>query len=402
MQTSAKYKAVLEILTEVITSQKPADNIINQYLKPKKYIGSSDRRFITEETWHIIRNFFKLSFEANSNEARNILITHLKDQPELFNAEDKYGLGELTPEDKEVLANLNQNPYPDYVEAEMPEWLYAKINDMSLAKALNTKAPADFRINIKSREIVLDKLQAEGLEFYKSPISPIGVRSDSRVVLGNCVSYQEGIIEVQDQSSQIACILMDIKPNQKTIDYCAGAGGKALTLSYLLDNKGELQVHDINKDRLENIKPRLQRLNAKNIWTIPQVNDFDFDVFIVDAPCSGTGTLRRSPDMKLRLTPSYIKHLNGIQTEILNTAKNKIKTGGKIVYMTCSILEDENQNIINKFLKENDNFKLVNIKKIWQTKFETPYPSDNEEMLQMSPLSTDSDGFFISILQKIQ
>ncbi len=400
MQASAKYKAILEILQEVLNTQKPADNIVNQYLKDKKYIGSSDRRFITEEFWHIIRNFYKLSFEANSSSPRHLLLAYLKDKPELFE-DSKYGLGALNKEDENVLSRLNQNEYPEWVEAEMPEWLYQKINNLSLAKSLNQKAPADFRINIKSQEMVLDKLKEEGLDFYKAPISPIGIRSDKRVVLGNCISYQEGIIEIQDQSSQIACILMDIKPTQKIVDYCAGAGGKALTLSYLLNNQGEIMAHDINRDRLENIKPRMSRLNAKNIWLIPQVNDTDFDVFIVDAPCSGTGTFRRSPDAKFRLTQSYIKHLNEIQKDILNKAKDKIKTGGKIIYMTCSVLKEENEDIINDFLKNNKSFKLENIKDVWDKKFETPYPSSNELMLNLNPLTSDSDGFFISIIKKI-
>ncbi len=399
MQISAKYKAVLEVLEEVLNSKKPADNIINQYLKSRKYIGSSDRRFISEEFWHIIRNFYKLSFEANSSSPRHLLLVHLKEKLELFE-DTQYGLGALTQEDQNILARLNQSQYPNWVEAEMPQWLFEKINDLSLAKALNQKAPADFRINIKSQEMALDKLKEEGLEFYKAPISPIGIRSDKRVVLGNCMTYQDGIIEVQDQSSQIACILMDIKPNQKVIDYCAGAGGKALTLSYLLSNQGEIMVHDINRERLENIKPRMHRLNAKNIYLIPQVNDADFDTFIIDAPCSGTGTFRRSPDAKLRLTQSFIKHLNSIQKEILDTAKNKVKSGGKIIYMTCSILKDENENIINNFIKNNPNFELANIKDIWNKKFETPYPSSNELMLEMNPITTDSDGFFIAILKR--
>lgn len=402
MQTSAKYQSVLELLEEILKKQMPADNTINTYLRARKYIGSSDRRFITENVWNIIRNFMKLEFEANSSNPRDILITYLKDEDiDTIFCGGKYGLEKLNEAEKSLLQNINENLYPDYVEAECPEWIFEQIKDIEFCKALNISAPADFRINTKNREVLIQKLSDEGFEVEPTPISPIGIRSNKRIVLNNCIAYKDGEIEVQDEASQIGTILCDVNTDHKTVDFCCGAGGKSLTISYLLKNQGKIFVHDVAKERLEHIKPRMERLGVKNIWFMPQVNDIDFNRYIIDAPCSGTGTWRRSPDSKFRLTPKYLQNLNQIQAEILENAAERIVKNGRIIYMTCSVLKCENEDIITQFLQNHPNFKSLNIKKLWESKFLTPYPCQDDLNLRLSPLTTNTDGFFVSILERI-
>ena len=402
MQNGARYQAVLELITEIFRDMKPADGIINDYLRARKYIGSKDRRFITELTWQIIRNRMKLTFDAGSNQPRRILLTAVRDRlDEVFDG-SPYGLAPLTDEEKAWLEKNDDEVYPDYVEAECPEWLFAKIKNVDLCKALNVPAPADFRVNLHSRGEVLRRLQSEGIEMAPTPYSPLGLRYEQRLALGNCMAYQEGWLEVQDEASQLAALLCDVRPEHKIMDFCCGAGGKSLALAHLLGNQGKILAHDVNAKRLEAIKPRLQRLGIKNIELTELVadSDRDFDRFIIDAPCSGTGTWRRAPDGKFRLSPAMLENLTRIQSEILEKAVPKVKAGGRIIYITCSVLAEENEQIIDKFAAAHPEFAPVNLRQIWEKFTEAPYPHRSEKMLRMSPLTTGTDGFFIAVLEK--
>lgn len=406
MQTGARYQAVLELISEIFQDRKPADGIIDNYLKARKYIGSKDRRFIADTVWYIIRNRMKLEFDAGSKEYRKILLTYLKNKGEKI--DDVFDGGQYSPatlsdDERDWLKKDNEEVYPPYVEAETPEWLYQKVQDVRLLKSLNETASADFRINVKNRETVIDKLKAEGFNVYPTAYSPLGIRSDERIPLGNCIAYKEGEIEVQDEASQLAAILADVKPEHKIIDYCCGAGGKSLAMAYLMGNKGHIFAHDIEKKRLMAIKPRIERLGVKNIELMDFVatSDKDFDRFIVDAPCSGTGTWRRSPDAKFRLNQNMVDKLNQIQFDLLGKAFEKTKAGGRIIYITCSILNEENEEIVAAFLQSNPNVRLVNIKNLWESKLAAPYPYHSEKYLRLSPLTTGTDGFFVAVLEKL-
>lgn len=402
MQTGARYQAVLELITDIFKDEQPADGIINEYLRSRKYIGSKDRRFITETTWQIIRNRRKLEFDSQSVEPRKILLFFAKDKlSEIFD-DSPYGLAPLSSQEQKLLSAENEQPYPAAVEAECPDWLFAKINDMEFCKALNQPAEADFRANGHSREEVIARLESEGISATPMPYAPQGFRVKDRFALGNCAAYQDGWFEPQDEASQIAALLCDVRPEHKIIDYCCGAGGKSLALADLLHNQGHILAHDISAKRLENIKPRITRLGVKNIELIDIVatTDRDFDRFIIDAPCSGTGTWRRSPDAKFRLTAQKLFGLNQIQAELLSIAAAKTKIGGRIIYITCSVLPDENEDIINAFLRAHQEFAPLDISKLWEQKINAPYPHGNQQMLRMSPLTTNTDGFFITVLEK--
>ncbi len=400
MQKGAQYQAVLEILDKVLQSNMPADVIVNNYLKNKKYIGSKDRKFITDTFWNIVRNKMKLSFDCKSENARDILLTYLKNENlDVLCGVSEYSLSPLTNAEKTMLKNLSEEVYPPYVEAEMPEWLYKKINNDALCKALNVPATADFRVNLCNRDDSLRFLQTEGLYFSKTPYSPIGLRSHERININNCIAYQEGKIEIQDEASQIVSILIDVKEKDKVVDYCAGAGGKSLAIGSLLNNHGLIFAHDVNKNRIKVLPDRMRRLNIKNIVIKDDITDCNFDKFIIDAPCSGTGTFRRSPDAKFRLNSQKITELNKIQSEILDFAYSHTKNEGEIIYITCSVLADENENIINDFLCKHPNCTLVNLKQKWQEKIGNFFPFDNDFMLHFSPLTTQTDGFFIAIIK---
>lgn len=402
MQNGARYQAVLELITEIFKDEKPADALLNEYLRARKYIGSKDRRFISDLVWKIIRNRLKLEFSAATKEPRKILLYLLRDKlDEVFDG-SAYGLSPLTEEEKKWLQSLRDEVYPDFVEAECPQWLFEKIKDMSLCKALNEPAGADFRVNGISREEGIRRLRAEGFDVVPTTYSPYGIRSLSRISLGNCIAYQEGVLEVQDEASQIASILCDVALEHKIMDYCCGAGGKSLMLAHLLGGRGHILAHDISAKRLEAIKPRMQRLNLHNIelTDIIASSDCDFDRLIMDVPCSGTGTWRRAPDAKFRLKEETLKKLVRTQRELLEIGAQKVKVGGRLIYITCSLLPDEDEENIDSFLRQHSEFSLFDMKKLWAKFFAQPYPYFTEKYLKMSPLTTGTDGFFVAVLQK--
>ena len=184
------------------------------------------------------------------------------------------------------------------------------------------------------------------------------------------------------------------------MDYCAGAGGKSLTMAYLMQNKGRVYVHDINRGRLEAIKDRSKRLNAREITIVDTVSDTDYDLFVVDAPCSGSGTWRRSPDAKFRLTAERLCELSRIQGEILEKAYLHIPKGGRIAYFTCSILEEENEAVVRAFLSRHSDMTLVSLPEIWAEKIGGRYPFASTEFARFSPLTTGTDGFFAAVMVK--
>lgn len=402
MQLSAKYQAVLEIITQVFQDKYPADNILKEYLRNRKYIGSKDRKFITNTVWNIIRHRSCLEFDCESSEPRMLLLTYLKDEDfDIIADGSEYGLKPLTKEEKYKLAHLREDVYPEYIEKECPQWLYEKIDDAALAASLNTTAPADVRANFISREEAKNKLQKEGLFFSFTPYSPYGLRSAERVNLQNCVAYQNGEIEVQDEASQLGAILCDVRSNHRIIDYCCGGGGKSLLLGAILHNDGLIYAHDKNFNRMDGLKNRAERLGIKNIKIIREISSGDkFDRFIVDAPCSGSGTWRRSPDAKYRLTANQLKTIEKAQAEILDIAAKHVADNGRIIYMTCSVLPEENERQIERFLQNHLDFSIVNMKNLWERKLEQTYPFSETSWLKCSPLLTGTDGFFVCALQK--
>lgn len=402
MQSGARYQAILEIITEVFKDEQPADKIINDYIRARKYIGSKDRRFIMDTTWQIIRNRCKLTFDAQSDEPRKILLYYAKDKLREVFDNSTYGLTLLSEEEKVWLSQENNEPYPAWVEAECPKWLFDKIGDVDFCKALNESADTVIRAHGITADELQAKLKSEGIASEKGAYSPYCLKIKERLVLNNCMVWQDGYLDVQDEASQIASLLIDAKSEHKIIDYCCGAGGKSLALSNILKDQGNILAYDIEAKRLEAIKPRMARLNVHNIELTDIIadSDKDFDRFILDAPCSGTGTWRRAPDAKFRLTEKKLYGLTKIQAELLEIAATKTKVGGRMIYMTCSVLREENEFQIEQFLRRHTEFRPVNMKVLWEQKISATYPNDDERWLRLSPLITGTDGFFICVLKK--
>ena len=403
MKEASRVQAVIEILSEVLADKYPADSILDKYFKERRYIGAKDRRFIADLTWQIIRHRLTYSEMLNKMVSARLLVAlALSDQDVelLFNGEE-YAPALLSREEKNILANATH--FEDFSEEallECPQWLMDKINNTQLLEALNTTAPLDMRINFTSREQALFRLKKEGLFFAPTPFSPVGIRAHERINLNNCMTYQGGEVEVMDEASQLISLLCCVKSHHKIIDYCAGAGGKSLALGALLNNEGIVWAHDISQERLSRIKKRAERLDVTNIKIIQNVIDTDYDKFILDCPCSGSGTWRRSPDAKFRLTPTKLTDICKTQAELLEFGAAHTVTGGWLIYITCSILPEENEQQIEHFLANHPEYMPIDHKKIWQNTLDLNiYPFDSHKWLKFSPINTRTDGFFFCALQ---
>lgn len=404
MKEASRVQAVIEVLEEVWQDGKPADGILDRYFKERRYIGAKDRRFIADTAWRIIRNRMKIG-EALGGKPTARLAAALEaggDDPELIFNGEAYAPSPLTAEEKKRLAAARSfDDYSDCALNECPPWLTEKINNPRLIEALNDTAPVDVRANLTDREHARDRLRKEGLFFAPTPFSPIGLRSHDRINLNNCMAYQDGEIEVMDEASQLIALLCRVKPHHKIIDYCAGAGGKALAFGSLMHNDGLIWAHDINKERLARLKKRAERLDITDIKTIDTVSDKDYTRFIIDAPCSGSGTWRRAPDAKFRLTPEKLAEICRTQAELLEFGATHTAENGRLIYITCSVLPEENEAQIEDFLRRHPEFAPLDHRKLWQETLEMPlYPFDSEKWLKFSPLNTKTDGFFFCALKK--
>ena len=405
MKEASRIQAVIEILTEVLTDKLPADIVADKYLKARRYIGAKDRRFITDLLWKIIRNRSKYTEMLKKHPSPRLFTALALGDADLgliFNGEE-YAPDILNKEETSLLKHATT--FEDFSEAtlyECPQWLFDKIADKSLLEALNATAPIDLRTNFCSREEALLNLRKEGLFFSNTPLSPIGLRSEERINLNNCMSYQDGKVEVMDEGSQLISLLCCVKPHHHIIDYCAGAGGKSLAFGAQMHNDGVVWAHDISQERLSRIKKRAERLDILNIKLIQNVTDTNYDRFILDAPCSGSGTWRRSPDAKYRLTPQKLAEICRTQAELLEFGAQHTKLGGRLIYMTCSILKEENSAQIMAFLNKHPEFIPLDHKELWQETLDLPiFPFTSTQWLQLSPLNTKTDGFFFCAMKKI-
>jgi len=400
MQISARYQAVFELISQIFEDKTPADVLINQYMRARKYIGAKDRRFILDTVWQIIRHRMRLSFEAQSEDVRKILLVFLKNEDFDLITGGTYGLEPLTAQEKKWLKNLSQTVYPSYVEHEYPKWLFEKIGDAALADSLNRPASVDIRANFISAQELKNRLKGEGLFFSLTPYSPFGLRSEDRVNLNNCMAYQEGLFDLQDEACQVAALLCNVKADEKIVDYCAGAGGKSLALGAILKNEGLILCHDANFNRMDAIKGRAERLGIRNLKLVKEISDTDFDCFILDCPCSGSGTFRRAPDAKFRLSEQTLHTLLKTQEMLLETAYEHTKKGGRIVYMTCSVFKEENENAVENFVAKHDDVLFGNHEIFWQKITDAVYPFKTQKYLRFSPLKTNTDGFFFCMMHK--
>lgn len=414
--TPERLNLLIAAVRKVLPLPAPADVLLRQFFRDHHLIGQNDRSMIAEAVFGILRRRYFLERIVGKATARELVLAYLTKFQGM-------NLRELTPLIREVevkwiqqIKAIKLEDQPLFIRAEFPEWLVEKLQEfcsdeeiLRMGQALQQPAPLDLRVNslLAKREEVLDELQQQGIEAQPTPFSPIGIRITEKPAINRNTLFLSGKIEVQDEGSQILGFLLAPKRGEMVVDFCAGAGGKTLLLGALMHSHGRLYAFDTSEKRLNNLKPRLKRSGLSNVH--PQRIDSERDIklkrlagkidrVLVDAPCSGLGTLRRNPDLKWRQNLEGIEELKKKQLAILTAAANLLKPGGRLVYATCSQLPEENQQIIEQFLANHPQFSTRSCGELLtQQKINLP---DIGEYLQLSPLRHNTDGFFAAVLER--
>ncbi len=414
--TEYRLDLVIQALRAILPLAHPADTTLRYFFKNER-IGSNERELVAETVFGVLRHRLLLEHACAGNPTprRMALACLIR-----FGG---YNLRELEPvlkrDEKDWLATVKGVKVEDLplsVQAELPEWLvemmrrsYSDADILAIGKSMQQGAPLDIRVNtlLAKREDVLQQLRDKNIEASATPYSPIGIRLKEKIPLNRDALYAEGKIEVQDEGSQLLGFLLAPKRNDMVVDFCAGAGGKTLMLSAMMNSQGRIYAMDVSEKRLANLKPRLKRSGASNIqpMLIAHENDLKvkrlagkIDRVLVDAPCSGLGTLRRSPDLKFRQSPGSIEEFTRQQAAILVSASRLLKKAGRLVYATCSLLPEENQHIVQAFLATHPDFMLRPAGEVLK---QQKIPLDALDYLELRPHFHNTDGFFAAVLERI-
>ncbi|GAA0587202.1 RsmB/NOP family class I SAM-dependent RNA methyltransferase [Caenispirillum bisanense] len=441
MHDAARLQAAIELLTEIEAVPRPADGTASAYFRDRRYIGSKDRRAIADRVWGVLRRWAKLTWwlhwggsrtgrdikiSARQRVIADLMITdHMKadDLPPLFTGErhcpDRLSNGELA-----IARAIQGRPQwskdmPPAVRFEVPDWIWSRFADLfgedaeRELTAMLEEAPLDLRVNTLKgdRDAAMAALEAEGVRSEPARLSPVGLRlRGGRVNLAGLKVFNDGLVEVQDEGSQLVALLADARPGMAVVDFCAGAGGKTLGLAAAMDNKGRLVACDVSEGRLERSAVRLKRAGAHNVTRRTLTSEHDkwvkrqagtFDRVLVDAPCTGTGTWRRNPDARWRLKDEHLEDLKGRQASILDSAARLVKPGGRLVYATCSLLPEENQGQIDAFLgRHGEAFRLKPVAEVWAEVIGSPPCPAGGDTLRLTPARHHTDGFFVAVLER--
>jgi len=409
-----QFAAAQAALAAVLPLAQPADVVLSRYFRAHPKLGQHDRAFIAEAVFGVLHRRFGLEFSTGASTPRQLLLAWL-------NRVGGVSLRQLDPlleaGEAQWLAERKAAPEapPLDVSAELPAWLVAQLaadmpadEILALGRALAEPAPLDLRVNplLASRDKVIAQLSADGIAARATPYSPLGVRVDGRPALNRHALFTSGAVEVQDEGSQLLCYLVAPKRREMVVDFCAGAGGKTLLLGALMHSQGRLYAFDVSEARLAKLKPRLRRSGLSNVH--PQLlsgeNDTrvkrlagKIDRVLIDAPCSGFGTLRRNPDLKWRQGEAGIAGLAAKQGAILSAAATLVKPGGRLVYATCSFLRAENQDVVGAFLTAHPGFVLVPAN---EALAQQKIALDTGEFLQLYPHRHGCDGFFAAVMER--
>ncbi|MBK6638648.1 MAG: RsmB/NOP family class I SAM-dependent RNA methyltransferase [Rhodocyclaceae bacterium] len=421
----ALLNSAVEVIELALGFAYPADNVLSHYFRENK-TGSRDRAFIAELAYAVLRR--KRSLERSAKlHSSSISMTRQIALLALVRVIG-YSLRQIEP-----LLRKNEHEWLKEValqreadaegetlgdKLDLPDWLAERLSaQMSpkqltdLVHSLNTSAPLDLRVNtIKGeREAVLAKLNADGIEAMACTYSPVGIRLRHKPALNKHTLFIKGVIEVQDEGSQLLPLLLAARRGEMVTDFCAGAGGKTLQIGAMMRNTGRLYAFDVAEKRLAKLKPRLARSGLSNVHPVAIDSENDqrvrrlagkMDRVLVDAPCSGLGTLRRNPDLKWRQTPQAVAELVLKQTAILAAAAKMVKPGGRVVYATCSILAEENEGIVGAFLAAHPEFSVLAADEVLKTKGVVVAPNREDGYLRLSPQEHGCDGFFAAVLQR--
>jgi 16S rRNA (cytosine967-C5)-methyltransferase len=433
MTPGARIQSAAELGAEIAAATVPPDTVIKGYFRKRRYAGSKDRHVIAGQVYRVLRRRARLDWWIDRvlpapGDARTRIIADLVlgerqtlDQiVALFNGA-RHCPAHLGDAEEALVRALEEQPldHPDmprWVTLEYPAWLDDVLGrgmGPSLEAemtALNRPAPVDLRVNTAKgdRSGAKDALGREDIHSRPTALSPLGLRLLGRARLGNTEAFRRGLVEVQDEGSQLIALLCDARPGMTVIDFCAGAGGKTLALAAAMDGRGTLIACDSSHKRLARMDDRLRRAGAHRVRTqvLEPTGDpwlarhaASADRVLVDAPCSGTGAWRRDPDARWRLTPEALDSMIENQGDILAAAAGLVRPGGRLIYATCSLLKEENEDQVAGFLAAHDDVVPLDVAGVWDITIGGPCPGTGAH-LRLSPAATGTDGFFSAVLER--
>ncbi|SCC92850.1 putative RIBOSOMAL RNA SMALL SUBUNIT METHYLTRANSFERASE B (SUN) [Thiomonas sp. X19] len=409
-----------ELLRIVLRFDLPADVVISRYFRAHPQLGQRDRHVLAESIYQIVRNLRLYRHLAQgASGAQDLHLLVLGWQGDAHGQLDEAFPAELLAW-REGILRFDLSTLPPELRYSQPDWMAQALQargDLdggefeALAQSLLQPAPLDLRVNLlkTTREAALAELRSLGIASETMRYSPWGLRVQGKPALNRSTLFTEGAIEVQDEGSQLLALLLAPRRGEMVADFCAGAGGKTLALGAMMRNTGRLYAFDVAEHRLDKLRPRLARSGLSNVYPVVIAHERDdriqrlagkLDRVLVDAPCTGTGTLRRNPDLKWRLNEADVSKLAAQQASILKSAATLLKPGGRLVYATCSLLPAENWKIVAQFLRERADFTLHNAAETLahqQVSFE---PATDNLMLELLPHRHGTDGFFAAVMQR--
>jgi len=395
-------------LAELLAFSRPADQALSAYFRSHRNLGQQDRAFIAETVFAVLRRKRSLEAAAGSPAPHALAIAALI---------RVFGLSGRALEDKDAalatrIKSAQNSAFPAAVQADLPDWLWQRLSaeysldeTTAIARGLLNPAPLDLRVNLAkiSREDALARL---GLEAAATPLSPAGIRLKGKPQINRHDLFLDGSLEVQDEGSQLLAYLLAPRRGEMVADFCAGAGGKTLAISMLMHGTGRVYAMDVSEKRLRELAPRAARAGISNVHPIVLAGEGDIrakrlsgklDRVLVDAPCSGFGTLRRNPDLKWRHGESAIAELAAKQSRILNAAAKLLKSGGRLVYATCSILSEENEAVADRFAADHPEFMGLSCAELLATQ---RVAVDTGARLRLWPHRHGTDGFFAAAYER--
>jgi 16S rRNA (cytosine967-C5)-methyltransferase len=428
MTPAAQLSAAIEILADLSERRRPVAEALKDWGASHRFAGSKDRAAIASLVFDALRKKASAAWVMGDDSPRAVMLGALREARgqdaatiAALCAGERHAPAPLTDHERARLETATLDGAPDHVRGDYPEWLAERFAAAFGARAaeegaaLSARAPVDLRVNILkgSREQALAKLAH--LDPVPTPLSPIGLRIEAGQGRGPALAaetaYVKGFVEPQDEASQLASLLCAAAPGEQVLDLCAGGGGKALALAGQMHNKGQLYAYDADGRRLMPIHERLERAGARNIQVRQPKGKADAladlegrcDLVLIDAPCTGTGAWRRHPDAKWRLAPGALELRLKEQTALLEQALRFAKPGGRLVYATCSLLRDENEDQVAAFLAAHPGFAALLGKEMAEraglpelARFASPHGAG----IRLSPATSGTDGFYVAILRR--
>jgi 16S rRNA (cytosine967-C5)-methyltransferase len=423
MHPKALLDACADLVGRVLKFDHPADAVVSRYFREHRSLGPRERATLAETVYTVLRK--KLLFDhfapsGTGPRERRMAILGFHGPRDFL----KSALSEPEKAWLDQCDGIDRNDLLERHRHNLPEWLVEPLKQQlgsefwPLVEAMNEPAPLDVRVNALTdkREDVKHELQLAGIRSVPTPYSPWGLRLEGKPAINKLDAFARGAIEVQDEGSQLLALLLDAKRGEMVVDFCAGAGGKTLALGAAMRNTGRLYAFDTSAHRLDALKPRLARSKLSNVYPAAIANERDerikrlggkIDRVIVDAPCSGLGTLRRNPDLKWRQSPEAVQEMTAKQGAILASAARLLKPGGRLVYATCSVLPQENEEIAAAFTAAHNDFTpLAAADVLEQLKVTNGVnlcsgAEQGRQYFRLWPHRHGTDGFFAALWVKI-